>query len=494
LKYEFRKRVRMARLAVGLVALAVPFVGASVAQGAIGQSTPPSTAAPDLVSANIVGANFVQVCFDQPVDLAPGAGPGDVLVGGYKSGVFTPGIQIVSLGNNCIRTQITASDVEAYTIVTVAAGTVRNEADVTENLTDSTPLLGSDTQNGTRGNTTGPDLQNVILLGPENQIIYAFDQDIECDGAGPDGGSPGDYSFSTQNGVEHNGIAFLGCSDNVVNVLFAPADNVSQARSAWVYPGGAFAFHASGDSNQLFSVIAGGGGITVRPDLLSAELVNSDGSSDQMRFTFDEGVGLNEPAAFTAIYSDSPNVETGDSAQVVNNSQVLVSFTNLSNRTEYVVGGAVLEDPPGAFGAGVFGTNGPNFSAGKPAGDNAGAFALGWTTGPDAVSASVNQADGQVTVIMDQRNRTGSIDCAQLVNSDGQLFGSPSTATTTSSLSVPNVSPVTYQFNQNELAQAVAVYVGGPLFGGCTSLFSPRDATQDVNVSWPNVDQIFSIR
>ena len=63
----------------------------------------------------------------------------------------------------------------------MAADTVQNEADNRTNLEDSTPLLGSDTQNGTRGNTTGPDLTNVLILGPENDIAYFFDQDVDCD-------------------------------------------------------------------------------------------------------------------------------------------------------------------------------------------------------------------------------------------------------------------------------------------------------------------------
>ena len=47
-----------------------------------------------------------------------------------------------------------------------------------ENLTDSTALNGSNTNNGTRGFTTGPDLQFVQIRASQNQIAYVFDQEV----------------------------------------------------------------------------------------------------------------------------------------------------------------------------------------------------------------------------------------------------------------------------------------------------------------------------
>jgi hypothetical protein len=44
-----------------------------------------------------------------------------------------------------------------------------------------------------------------------------------------------------------------------------------------------------------------------------------------------------------------------------------------------------------------------NATGGVPVGDNAGAFATGYTTGPDARSVTFNNSNGTVTVQMDQR-------------------------------------------------------------------------------------------
>jgi hypothetical protein len=206
---------------------------------------------------------------------------------------------------------------------------------------------------------------------------------------------------------------------------------------------------------------------------------------------------------FTAIYSDSPNEEVGDDiANILNGNQVVVNFNDLSNRTEYVVGGNAdfcavdAADSPGEC----------SVAGGKPAGGNQNAFAIGWTTGPDAVSASVNQGAGQVRVLMDQRYQEDSDSCAELVNSDGQLFAT-ATSTTEQSSSIPNVVPVTYNFSQNELMQAVGLYIGGAptvgfgdsFFDDCVSLESPFDGTPDVPSDGAdefsnNVDQVFSIR
>ena len=517
MKHAFRERARTARLAAGLLALAVPFVAASVAQGAIGGTSPAKTAAPDLVSGNVVAANFVQVCFDQPVDINGGtAEAGDLRVGGYKTseantppsvGAWALGSAPVSLGNNCIRSQIGETDLEASTVISVAAGTVRNETDETTNLEDSAPLIGSTTKNGTRGNSTGPDLQSTILLGPENEIVYTFDQEVRCASGQPLSDGPDSFGFVSQDGTEHFGDAFPAtgaCDNNQIVVQFTDlGDNVSQARSAWVDRGGAVADHypLGENTNPLFSVDSGGGGITTSPDLRSAELVDASGASDQMAFTFDQAVDTGRAGDFAAVYSDSPNEEYGDSiANVVNGGKtVIVNFDDLSNRTEYVVGGSVSACAVNESGST---STDCNPAGGKPAGDNEGAFALGWTTGPDAVSATVNQGLGQVRVLMDQRYQKDSDSCAKLVNSEGQLFSTATSTTDQGSLSAPNVVPVTYSFDQDDLADAVGLQIlGAPTtgqFGNCVSLQSPRDSTDDVPNGPPgfydNVDQVFSIR
>ena len=60
----------------------------------------------------------------------------------------------------------------------VQEGAVEADEGGGENLADSTALNGSNTNNGTRGFTTGPDLQFVQIRASQNQIAYVFDQEV----------------------------------------------------------------------------------------------------------------------------------------------------------------------------------------------------------------------------------------------------------------------------------------------------------------------------
>jgi hypothetical protein len=469
---------------VGLVALAVPFAGGAVAQGAIGTSNPVTTDGPDIRSATITEP-LVTVCFDQPVDLNGPSDPGDIRLTPYDNAAFQAGTAPVSLGNNCIRSTF-PGDLSSYTVASVAAGTVRNEADVTPNLTDSTPLLGSDTQNGTRGNSTGPDLESLIVLGPENQIAYGFDQDLACTGSAPAGRVPASaFHFYDQNGTIFNGAGFVACEDNQVLVAFAPTDNVTTAQVAWADQGSVLSDTILNAPNPLFSVdVPGQAGRSNDPDLVSNELVDPSGNGNQLDFVYDENVTQAGTTAdmFYAVFSDAGN-QFGDTFQVINGNTVRVSFgSTFDNQQEFVIGGSAEEGATHAQD-----DNAPSMPGGKPAGGNAGAFALGYTTAPDALSASTNQAGGQVTIVVDQRPCDPVLP-ARLVNDDGVLFGNPSTATNLfgGCFGPPGQRPVTFQFAQSELVNAVGVFLPGFPFTGGQVFDSTRND--------PNMDQIVSIR
>jgi hypothetical protein len=473
-----RKRARVARLTAGLVALAVPFVGASAAQAAIGTSNPVTTDGPDLRSATITEP-LVTVCFDGPVDLNGPSPPGDIVLTPYENSAVQGGTAPVSLGNNCIRSTF-PGDLSSYTVATVLAGTVRNEADVSVNLTDSTPLLGSDTQNGTRGNTTGPDLESVLVLGPENQIAFGFDQDVDC----PPAGGAGEFDFYDQNGTLFQGDGIVACDDNQVLVAYGPAENVTTAQVVETDEGAVVSDTILADPSPAFSLdVPGQAGRTNDPDLLSNELVDPSGNTNQMDFVFDENIiqaGI-DADEFEAVYSDATTTE-GDTAQVINGNTARVTFNDLDNTQEFVVGGTA--DEGAAFAQD---DNADIIEGGKPAGGNAGAFALGYTTGPDGISASTNQAGGQVTIVVDQRPCNPVLP-ARLVNDDGVLFGNPSTATNLfgGCFSSPGTKPVTFQFAQSELVNAVGVYLPGFPFGG--------GAVFQSTLGYDNMDQIVSIR
>ena len=114
--------------------------------------------------------------------MASGAASTDFLLGGYDSEKLQEADSIAQLNNFCIEatfTDSTANDLVAYSFGQVLEGAVEADEGGGENFTDSTALNGSDTNNGTRGFTTGPDLQQVVVRASQNQIDYVFDQEVE---------------------------------------------------------------------------------------------------------------------------------------------------------------------------------------------------------------------------------------------------------------------------------------------------------------------------
>src|SRR6266540_6433042 len=116
---SFPKRSRsVARIAVGLVALGVPFMAVSSAQAALGTAHPVTTNTPDLRTATILPLfNEAELCFDAPIDLAPGAAAGDIQVDGYLSqpALAFGGAPVIT-SSNCVKAQFPGSiNLEATT-------------------------------------------------------------------------------------------------------------------------------------------------------------------------------------------------------------------------------------------------------------------------------------------------------------------------------------------------------------------------------------------
>src|SRR6202012_5577178 len=78
---------------------------------------------------------------------------------------------------------------------------------------------------------------------------------------------------------------------------------------------------------------------------------------------------------------------------------VTVAFSNGSQINEYDVKAAVV---PGAVTVLNEPTSGNTYGS-VPVGDNAGAFARGFTTGPDATAVAFNSTAGTATITFDQR-------------------------------------------------------------------------------------------
>ena len=487
---RFPKRSRsVARIAVGLVALGVPLLGASAAQAAIGTANQVTTNLPDQRTSTILPLfNEVEICFDQPIDLAD-PDPGDVLVGGYLGIPLAGGGPPVITSSNCIKSQFAGTtNLEATTFAQVAAGTVKNLTSAPTNLTDSTPLIGSTTQNGTRGNSIHPDLISVILNEGQNQIAYLHDEEINTTTSPACGlGANPNFAFYDSQGAVHTDGTVLSCSNTsglgAVLVDFPDATSpVTTARRAYTNPGQLIAASPSGaffgpNTHRLSVVVPGTNGSSNDPDMLSAELQTPNGSGNQMLFTYDENLANDVDSAFNIELANGVRL-TSTTAQIINGNQVLASFGGGAELvSEYWVAGFAR------FNA-VEGSddNAPAPPNGLPSGGNAGAFALGYTTGPDPLNASANDGNGQVTILMDQRMISAPVN-AQLIDDDG-LTGVFGTATSIGALGVPGQYNIVYQFPQSDLAAAVGVQlpIGGVFATGALVGSPDANPTQNVGI------------
>ena len=178
-------RARAARLVVSVAALGASLMGVSVAQGAMGTSTTLiTTARPDLTSVTTPGSQggpTADFCFSKGLGVASAGTESDFILNGYDSQKEMEADSIAQINNFCIEATYTNSDendLVAYSFGTVLEGAVEADEGGGENLTDSTALNGSNTNNGTRGFTTGPDLQFVQIRASQNQIAYVFDQEV----------------------------------------------------------------------------------------------------------------------------------------------------------------------------------------------------------------------------------------------------------------------------------------------------------------------------
>ncbi len=418
------KRASLTRLAVGAAVLAFPLLATGSAQAAIAGANPQTTTnRPDLVSATLSG-NEVSYCFDKAV--TPGTAgitAADFSIGGYRasnevaSSTNGPiGFPKVDQTNgNCVLTYFDSSanqDLNQYTIAGVAAGSVQASSSLQTNNADNTTLTGSTTHNGTTGLTVGPDLTGVVTDINSNTITYVEDQNVT--GVTGVGGSTTAANFYYTDAAGNTCFGSASASSgNDVTVFFGPGacgpvtDAVRAGQVAGAFAAAADTAAFNTDDNVI---VPGQTGLTARPNLLPTTTLESNGSA--IDFTFDQPVSNAVAADFLAVLSNSTEV-TGTSA-TINGDTVRVSFsvngTSLSQINEYVVKADITAGAvQGQNGRDLF-----NAPASEPVGDNAGAFARGFTTAQDAFGVTF-AANGVATVDMDQR---GFADV-------GGIFGTP---------------------------------------------------------------------
>ena len=406
-------------------------------------------------------------------------------LGGYDGDVQNEADSIAQLNNFCIEATFTTAnedDLVVHSFGQVEEGAVEADEGGGENFTDSTALNGSDTNNGTRGFTVAPDLQQVVVRPSQNQIDYVFDQELRepLDGDGIDSfiyiDQAGDEHFSTGATVEEAADG----RERVARAQFADvADDVTDAVIAYTDDEQVDSRDGDDADSEEFSLtVPGTSGDTNDPDLVSTELV-SGGDSDLMTFTYNGQIDPGTDSQCYAIFSNG-DTESANNVLVTGANTLQVEFdSGFSNVTELVVGG-------GDRGGCVTDANtDENSTTGaKPAGGNVGAQATGYVTGPDAQALTINRTNDTAVVRLDQRTDPSEIVLGNihLVGPNGGNITSPSQATVPTQ--GPGPQPMTLDFGASEIPEGTVGirFDEDGLLTFTSSGFGPEG----------NVDQVFA--
>ncbi len=430
----------LARATVVAAVFALPLLGAGVAQAAIAGAPHEQTSnRPDLVSATILTAvpGAVDFCFDKTLTSVDHPFHSDAFqLAGYRSHnsldsdayaletTLPPPAGLPP--QSCVRAyfQSTGADLAAYTIGFVERGSVAWNGGAPgipvspdgNNLSDSTPLTGSDTHNGTSGFTAAPDLQAALVDSTSNSITYVMDQAV--------GNAPVARNFHFVDGAGNVcfGTNVLAAGDNSVTVSFAFDgcvfgfnESVNNAVRAGDEQGAVTAANDQTTVNVDQQVaVTGTSGQTSRPDLIS---VQQESDKSALDFTFNKNVVPVDPGDFYADLSNGSMIHGNNAtpvAQSTNSTTIRVTFQNYSTYSEYVVGGSV-EGVERGLNNGNFiacavrisaitsACNTPGWAPIGPPAGNIGSFARGFTTGPDVLFALGNTTTNVVQVALDQR-------------------------------------------------------------------------------------------
>lgn len=413
--------------------------------------------------------------FDKPVQPGPGFNRRDFTIGGYRASAGTQPGAAVDTANISIsdpRTVlVTFSDNEidfnAATFGAVAADTVQGYGTfATPNLVDATALTGSASESGTRGHTAGPDLQSVALDPDNNEIDFIFDQDVEDNNP-----NPGNLNFYDASGAAHFGDNVVDVDDNVVTVAYTN-DDIKSAQIAYVLGnvlGSGNLIQSDDDGStprtpapSALSVdIPGKAGATGRPKLKSAVL---EPGSSTVVYTFDQNIATADASDFR-VNASTGGTFSGSTATIIGK-DVRVTFLGVDLFTEHLVSTSI--DGLSGGGPAVTSTNPgnpANLTSGVAIGGNAGAKASGYTSAPDALSATMNPATGQVTVLFDSRILPAFINESsfELVGDNGvtvvgTAVGAP---TVQQAIGAPTQARVILQFQPTDVALASAIHIRG---------------------------------
>jgi hypothetical protein len=177
-----------------------------------------------------------------------------------------------------------------------------------------------------------------------------------------------------------------------------------------------------------------------------------------MDFVFDKTVGVTAAGQtlFHAVLSNGlevPSTSASVIATSTTSTTVRVVFSSMSLFDEYIVkgavqAGAVTESSP---------PNNANVFDARPAGDNAGAFARGFTTGPDVFNAVINKTTGVVTMGLDQRIFNDTPANIHLLDSTGNPVATAPGGSVTFPTQAAGPEQITVQFSPGQTTTATNV-------------------------------------
>ncbi|WP_320671130.1 hypothetical protein [Patulibacter defluvii] len=461
-----RRRARRSAIAGGV--LAISLAAAAPASAALGGANPANyNHVPDLRSVTFgeSGPDLVAwFTFDEP--LASNAiNPADFTLGGYASSQQVPpadAASVVGSKPNTVELRWTSNDVDfdSVTYGVVNAAAVRAFNGNQPNRVDSTAVTGAKGQTGTRGHTVGPDLVGVRVDESNlnaNVLIYTYDQRIDSGSV-----NPAQYFFIKQDGAAVAAASIASASGYEVAVRFPslPGDDlVTEAVEGVDGGAGVLSVNNGNPSAPTVLAVAGKSKATARPDLLSAEL-GSGGGSTSITYHYDEPVTNAVAPLFLARTASGTNVPATSAVINADGKSVTVNFPNPAANLsqEHFVEALAF------FGA-VSNVNAvPSIGDSVPIGGNAGALATGWTSAPDATSATFNKSNGQVDVTLDTRLQIPSVNPAgfTLVDANGDtVVAGAASVVSEGSNGAPGPQTIRLQFLPNQVAAASAIEIQG---------------------------------
>ncbi len=282
-----RTSAPLAVLALAALPLALP-AGANASMG--GALTLNSTLTPDLISATVTSASAtgttVRYCFNKTIGTTPV--PARFSIGQYDQTAPATGTS-ASASGQCADVLFNAvSDPTQYTYAGIADNAVVNAATGTFSNRDSGALVGSSTNNGTRGRSTAPDLTGTARSG--STVSYVFDEALANV---PTAAQSAQFTLQdVNNATTATGTgAALSADRRTVTITFPVTPTVIANAVRATYSGaGAVTSLATGDATPASAApMPGSTGATTAPDPVSGELV-TDGTDGLIDIVFDQNV------------------------------------------------------------------------------------------------------------------------------------------------------------------------------------------------------------